>query len=445
MYRQFKKILLSFVSSCLFVTFSYSETPCQNGHSYNNKCDPYYNVNLIEAKIPSSRRIHVRNASASANDGSLTEHSTSKEDRSKYSTNKQKDLTYLDSLRQKYSNQFNGKMGLQALIDRSHYSVLKKNDKKAKKSKDRIVKKADKKKIVKIDKKTNKKKNISKSSIKKLTKLTKKKVIKSKIKKDKLITRVKKGYQTNFYIVKSGDNLIKIAKKYSLKKEVILKINKLDSNHTIKIGQKLLLPISKNSRVKISKNSKQIEKSKKSSKKNSLNKKLYIVKNGDSLSSIAKKIGMPVSKLRLYNKLNKKSKIKVGEKLSLIPSKVKVKRYEIVKNMKLRKTPSYRFKRKIRVVATAYTSHVGQTDKTPFLAAWNNRIRPGMKIIAVSPDLIRRYGLTNGVKVRLLGLPGYYVVRDKMNKRLRNHIDIYMGVNKRRALRWGRKRIVLYW
>ncbi len=30
-------------------------------------------------------------------------------------------------------------------------------------------------------------------------------------------------------------------------------------------------------------------------------------------------------------------------------------------------------KRKLRVTATAYTSHKAQTDNTPFLAAWNNR------------------------------------------------------------------------
>lgn len=102
-------------------------------------------------------------------------------------------------------------------------------------------------------------------------------------------------------------------------------------------------------------------------------------------------------------------------------------------------------RRKLRVQATAYTSHRGQTDKTPFLAAWNNRLRPGMKAIAVSRDLIRKYGLGNGKKVRIQGLPGLYTVRDKMNKRYTKRIDIYMGTNRRKALRWGRKRVVIYW
>jgi 3D (Asp-Asp-Asp) domain-containing protein len=68
-----------------------------------------------------------------------------------------------------------------------------------------------------------------------------------------------------------------------------------------------------------------------------------------------------------------------------------------------------------------------------------------MKIIAVSRDLIRRYGLGNGKRVRIQGLSGTYVVRDKMNKRLSRHIDIYMGTDRRRALRWGRRRVVIYW
>jgi 3D (Asp-Asp-Asp) domain-containing protein len=68
-----------------------------------------------------------------------------------------------------------------------------------------------------------------------------------------------------------------------------------------------------------------------------------------------------------------------------------------------------------------------------------------MKAIAVSRDLIKKYGLGNGKKVRIQGLPGYYTVRDKMNKRYTKRIDIYMGTNRRKALRWGRKRVMIYW
>jgi len=97
-------------------------------------------------------------------------------------------------------------------------------------------------------------------------------------------------------------------------------------------------------------------------------------------------------------------------------------------------------KRKLSIVATAYISHRRQTDNTPFIAAWNNKIRPGMKIVAVSRDLIKKHGLKNGVKVKIKGLKGHYIVKDKMNKRFRKRIDIYMGLNKKKSTKMGKKK-----
>jgi 3D (Asp-Asp-Asp) domain-containing protein len=99
---------------------------------------------------------------------------------------------------------------------------------------------------------------------------------------------------------------------------------------------------------------------------------------------------------------------------------------------------------KQRVTATAYTSHHSQTDATPFLAAWNNKLSPRRKSIAVSRDLIKK-GLGNGVRVRISGLRGIYTVRDKMNKRWKNKIDIYMGTNRKKALRWGKRKVTIRW
>ena len=99
----------------------------------------------------------------------------------------------------------------------------------------------------------------------------------------------------------------------------------------------------------------------------------------------------------------------------------------------------------LRVTATAYTSHVGQTDSTPNIAAWGDRLAPGMKAIAVSRDLLNVYGLKHRQKVRIKGLDGEYVVLDKMNKRWRKKIDIYMGMNKRSAFKWGRRKVEIQW
>lgn len=103
------------------------------------------------------------------------------------------------------------------------------------------------------------------------------------------------------------------------------------------------------------------------------------------------------------------------------------------------------YSKRLRVTATAYTSHVGQTDSTPNIAAWGDRLRPGMKSIAVSRDLLKKYGLKHKQKVRIKGLDGEYAVLDKMNKRWRKKIDIYMGKDKRKAFKWGRRKVEILW
>ena len=100
---------------------------------------------------------------------------------------------------------------------------------------------------------------------------------------------------------------------------------------------------------------------------------------------------------------------------------------------------------KLKVTATAYTSHVAQTDSTPNIAAWGDRLKPGMKAIAVSRDLLHVYGLKHGTKVRIKGLSGEYLVLDKMNKRWSKKIDIYMGKDRRKAFKWGRRNVELQW
>ena len=108
-------------------------------------------------------------------------------------------------------------------------------------------------------------------------------------------------------------------------------------------------------------------------------------------------------------------------------------------------TTKHKVKKNILVVtATAYTSCHRETDRTPYLAAWNNRLKPSVKSIAVSRDLLK-LGLTNGTKVKISGLKGHYVVLDKMNKRWKKKIDIYMGCNLKKAKRWGKRKVTIIW
>ena len=100
--------------------------------------------------------------------------------------------------------------------------------------------------------------------------------------------------------------------------------------------------------------------------------------------------------------------------------------------------------RELEVMATAYNSVIGQTNDDPTLTAWGDRLRPGMKSIAVSRDLIE-LGLTHHVEVEIAGLEGRYVVRDKMAKRWRRKIDIYMGEDVPAAREWGVQTVTIRW
>lgn len=98
----------------------------------------------------------------------------------------------------------------------------------------------------------------------------------------------------------------------------------------------------------------------------------------------------------------------------------------------------------LKVTASAYTSSVGETDSTPNLAAWGDTLKPGMKSIAVSRDLLE-LGLTHNQEVRIEGFDGTYRVLDKMNKRWEKKIDIYMGNDVKKARKWGKQEVVIYW
>ena len=96
------------------------------------------------------------------------------------------------------------------------------------------------------------------------------------------------------------------------------------------------------------------------------------------------------------------------------------------------------------VTATAYTSSVRETDSTPNISAWGDRLKPGMRVIAVSRDLLAM-GLTHGTLVAIEGFAKEFIVLDKMNKRWKNKIDIYMGNDREAALNWGKRKVKICW
>ncbi len=100
------------------------------------------------------------------------------------------------------------------------------------------------------------------------------------------------------HIVKNGDNLSHIGKKYGVSYQVIKDFNNLKNNR-LHLRQKLIIPIAKSNHKK---------------KLDTPN--YYMVKRGDSLGSIAKAHRVSVRNIRRQNHI-KGSLIKVGERLKI--------------------------------------------------------------------------------------------------------------------------------
>jgi len=92
------------------------------------------------------------------------------------------------------------------------------------------------------------------------------------------------------------------------------------------------------------------------------------------------------------------------------------------------------------VLATAFNAVASQTDDTPEICAWGDRVRSG--IIAVSRDL-EKLGLTRGRKVHVEGF-GILVVMDRLHDRKSNQIDIFMDSH-RKAVRFGVQELRIRW
>ena len=92
------------------------------------------------------------------------------------------------------------------------------------------------------------------------------------------------------------------------------------------------------------------------------------------------------------------------------------------------------------VDVTAYNTTAAQTDREPRIAAWGDVLRPGMRAVAVSRDLLA-LGLDHGTRVVIDGLPGEYVVLDKTHRRWTRRVDLFMGQDVRKALNWGKRKM----
>jgi len=100
--------------------------------------------------------------------------------------------------------------------------------------------------------------------------------------------------------------------------------------------------------------------------------------------------------------------------------------------------------RTLEVTATAYNAAPDQTAGDPREGAWGDRLAPGTKAVAVSPDLLA-LGLERGDELRIEGLPGTWRVLDRMPDGEPRRIDVFMDDDVARAKRFGERRVRITW
>lgn len=124
----------------------------------------------------------------------------------------------------------------------------------------------------------------------------------------------------DIHVVKSGETLSSVARKYDLQISQLADFNDLSSNASLRVGQRLKLEGSSSSTSTNSASSKQnVETPKKGtvSAVSAKNTEKYSVKSGESLNSIASRVGISVSELASMNDLTAKSGLRVGQSISI--------------------------------------------------------------------------------------------------------------------------------
>ena len=131
---------------------------------------------------------------------------------------------------------------------------------------------------------------------------------KSGIDKEKLQEQIKVISDRSVHIVKKGETLNQIAKKYNVSVSQLKKWNNLRSD-TLSIGQKLTV-FSSGAPMAQAGNTKPVERS--------VTQTVHVVKSGETLYKIAQKYKCSVTDLKKWNNL-KSTNIKVGQKLKVYP------------------------------------------------------------------------------------------------------------------------------
>lgn len=141
------------------------------------------------------------------------------------------------------------------------------------------------------------------------------------------------------YIVKKGDTLYSISRKYQITVPELRAANNLSENDILKEGAKLIIPSAdiENAVALSTKTSSKTEKKDTENKSQSYKTSTYTVQKGDTLYAIARKYGIKLNELLSLNNIDSSSTIKAGQKLLVPGEKTKTSVKQTTKSSEVKK------------------------------------------------------------------------------------------------------------
>ena len=118
------------------------------------------------------------------------------------------------------------------------------------------------------------------------------------------------------YTVKSGDSLIRIAKKYDTRASLIREVNQMEGN-MIRIGQSLLIPVPAKGREDYALTANQRRLAQQNSNVSGRYRVDYTVKSGDSFWTIARQFSVGVNELARWNNMSPRDTLRIGQELAV--------------------------------------------------------------------------------------------------------------------------------
>src|SRR3990170_1872233 len=193
------------------------------------------------------------------------------------------------------------------------------------------------------------------------------------------------------YVVKKGDNLGNLAKRFRVSIQSMNKTNSLRTDR-LNVGDALIIPDSTNDQANViaskdlEKNENELEVNKSNLPSFSLR---YIVKNGDSLTSIAGGFGISVTDLKNANGLSS-DEVRIGMKLIIPDSQIPMRVVRVSPN--LNDISNYVVKKgdTLSMIASKYCVSVRELKSVNDMR--DDKVKVGMRLIIPNPNLSKNVG-----------------------------------------------------